>query len=148
MVLTKAFEGLTVSDMPTHTVPAVAMAQWLLGGAPANFSIGMSCELRSDGERKSRVRHAGMDVQADNIREHLGNGMWPAQLELNWRGRVNFVLTHDLKIKGIDFMDVVFEADTNDSADVFDADATIATGELKTLLQDLLSILDGEVLHA
>lgn len=146
MVLTalvKAFEGLAVSDMQTRTAPAVAMAQWLLDGAPSPWSVGMSCDLRSDDGMGSLVRHARMNVQTSDIREHLDNGMRPSQLELNWGQRVDFVLTHDLKLKGIDFMDIVFEGGTDDLTDVFDADAAIATGELRELLQDLVQVLDG-----
>lgn len=61
-----------------------------------------------------------------------------------WNSRVSLILTQELKLKRISFLDVVFESNPNDSDDVFDADAAIATGELMPLLQDLVRALDGE----
>lgn len=142
--LIKALDGLAVSDMQTKTSPAVAMAQWLLDGEPAPWTVDMDCELRSDSEMKSVLRYARLSLDTPEIRQHLEQGMHPAQMALTWNSRVSLILTQELKLKRISFLDVVFESNPNDSDDVFDADAAIATGELMPLLQDLVRALDGE----
>jgi recombination associated protein RdgC len=67
---------------------------------------------------------------------------------MTWNDRVSFVLTEQLQIKRLAFLDVIKEESTAlaDHADeVFDAEFTLMTGELAKLLKDLLNALGGEV---
>jgi recombination associated protein RdgC len=51
-----------------------------------------------------------------------------------------------LQIKKLAFVDGVFDDDASASkADRFDADAAIATGEIRKLIPDLLEALGGEL---
>jgi len=145
--LVKTFEGLAVREMNTRKSATSVMTDWLIHEAPHPFSIEMDCELRSDAVMRPLVRHSRMPVDTDEIKSHIEQGMQPCRLALNWAGRVGFVLTHDLKVRGIHFFAIVFESGL-DECDLFDVDATITTGELKPLLQDLLIALGGEVQHA
>jgi recombination associated protein RdgC len=58
------------------------------------------------------------------------------------------VLTDDLKIKRVKFLDVETASATGAAGDgqddSFDADAALATGELSQLMGDLLDALGGE----
>ena len=70
------------------------------------------------------------------------------RLALTWNSRVSFLLTESLQIKKLGFLDVVFEAQSGqhtDKEEAFDADAAIATGELRQLIPDLLDALGGEL---
>ena len=69
-------------------------------------------------------------------------------LALTWGGRVSFVLTENLQIKKLAFLDVVFDNGATCKDDGFDADVAIATGELRKLLPDLLEALGGEMVAA
>lgn len=142
--LVKALDGLVVSELQTNTSPAVAMTQWLLNGAPSGWSVDMDCELRSDSELKSVLRYSRHPLDTEEIHKHLKEGMQPTQLAMTWKDRVSVVLTHELKLKRISYLDLVFESNPNDADDVFDADAAIATGELLPLLQNLVNALDDE----
>lgn len=144
--LVKALEGLAISNLQTQTSPAVAMTQWLLEEGPQAWTVDMDCELRSDSELKSVLRYSRHPLDTPEIREHLEKGgMQPTQLAMTWNDRVSIVLTHELKIKRISFLDKVFESNPNDTDDAFDADAAIATGELLPLLQSMVEALDGEL---
>ncbi|HEY3046633.1 MAG TPA: recombination-associated protein RdgC, partial [Polaromonas sp.] len=68
------------------------------------------------------------------------------RLAMTWEGRVSFLLTDTLQIKKLAFVDGVFDDDASASkADRFDADAAIATGEIRKLIPDLLEALGGEL---
>jgi recombination associated protein RdgC len=72
----------------------------------------------------------------------------PTYLAMTWADRVSFVLTDDLKIKRVKFLDVDTATSTGTAGDgdddAFDASAALATGELSQLMGDLLDALGGE----
>ena len=56
------------------------------------------------------------------------------------------MLTETFQIKKLTFVDGVFQEDASSSKDDrFDADAAIATGEIRKLIPDLLEALGGEL---
>jgi recombination associated protein RdgC len=57
---------------------------------------------------------------------------------------VAFVLTEDLKLKKLQFLDgVMDESGTDKSEDRFDADVALSTGLLAPLMGDLIEALGG-----
>jgi recombination associated protein RdgC len=150
-LLVKSFDGLSISHAATAESPAVAMTRWLsTGDAPAGFSIDRECELKSADEMKSVVRYARHPLDTDEVRRHIQEGKLPTKLALTWQGRVSLLLTEAMQIKKIAFLDGVFDGAGASSSsaggddDRFDADAAIATGELRQLIPDLLAALGGE----
>jgi len=146
-LLVKSFDGLSISHVATVESPAVAMTRWLAtGDAPVGFSIDRECELKSADEMKSVVRYARHPLDTDEVRRHIQEGKLPTKLALTWQGRVSFLLTEAMQIKKIAFLDGVFDGagTSGGDDDRFDADAAIATGELRQLIPDLLAALGGE----
>lgn len=146
-LLVQALPGLSLRLLQTRTAPATAMAAWLVGGEPPpGFSVDRECELKSTDEMKSVVRYARHALDTDEVRAHVQvGGKQPTRLALTWKGRVSFVLTDTLLIKKLSVDDVVVEQAAPGSGDEgFDADAAIATGELRQLIPDLVEALDGE----
>jgi len=142
--LIKAIDGIVISDIQTKMSPSVGMTDWLLNDVPEYFSVDMDCRLKAENNLKTVLSYSRHHLDSDpEVKEYIEHGMNPEQLALSWNGRVGFVLTDDLKIKRIQFRDVVFESNPNDSDDVFDADVAIATGELLPMLLDLFGALDG-----
>ena len=146
-VLVKALDGLAVTLLQTQTSAATAMSDWLTSReAPAGFSVDRECELKSSDELKSVVRYSRHTLDIDEVRDHIVAGKLPTKLALTWGGRVSFLLTDTMQVKKISFLDVVFEGNRAGTADDgFDADAAIATGELRRLIPDLLDALGGEL---
>ena len=60
------------------------------------------------------------------------------------RGRVSFVLADAMQVRKISFVDGVFDGAASAKDSSFDADAAIATGELRQLIPDLIDVLGGE----
>jgi recombination associated protein RdgC len=112
---------------------------------PSDFTIDRECELKASDESKALVKYAKHPLDIKEVRDHIKQGKIPTKLALTWKDRVSFVLTENLAIKKIAFLDSVFEGGSQvDGEDNFDADVAIATGELQLLIPDLLDALGGE----
>ena len=136
--------GVVLVLLQTQAAPATAMSQWLKDkAAPAGFTIDRECELKQPEAEKATVKYARHDLDIDEVGAHIEEGKVPTQLAMTWQGRVSFVLTDALAIKRIKLLDHVLEAAGPDDGG-FDADAAIATGELRRLLPELVEALDGE----
>lgn len=152
--LIKAVDGLVVQLVNTQTSPASAMSGWLsTKEPPQSFSVDRECELKAADESRAVVRYTRHALDTDEVSQHIAMGKVPTRLALTWSDRVSFVLTEALQLKKIAFLESVFEgaaaaspADGKD--DNFDADVTIATGELRKLIPDLLEALGGEMVAA
>mgnify|MGYP000738787608 CR=1 FL=1 len=118
---------------------------WLATGEPpAVFSVDRECELKSNDEEKSVVKFTRHNLLNDEIRHHVAQGKLPVKLALSWDGRVAFVLTEALQLKKVSFLEGVFDGTSAGKEDGFDADVAIATGELRSLIPDLIEALGGE----
>ena len=144
--LVKAMDGLAVQLVNTQTSPSVAMAAWLSEQqAPVGFSVDRECELKAADESKAVVRYARHALDIEEVQQHITNGKLPTRLAMTWEGRVSFVLTEALQIKKITFVEGVFQDSGAGKDDSFDADAAIATGEIRQLIPDLVEALGGEM---
>ncbi|MCX7238845.1 MAG: recombination-associated protein RdgC [Burkholderiales bacterium] len=151
--LIKAVDGLVVQLVQTQQSAAGTMAAWLAAKeGPRDFSVDRECELKAADESRAVVRYTRHALDTDEVSQHITMGKMPTRLALTWGSRVSFVLTEQLQLKKVAFLETVFEGspgasgDTED--DAFDADVAIATGELRKLLPDLLEALGGEALPA
>lgn len=147
--LVKSLDGLALALINTRVSPTAAMSEWLTSQeAPAGFSVDRECELKAADESKAVVRYSRHPLDNDEVKKHVMEGKLPTRLALTWDDRVSFVLTESLQLKKLAFLEVVFEGASSGKDDGFDADAAIATGELRKLLPDLLEALGGEMAPA
>lgn len=147
--LVKSLDGLSLTLLNTRISPTAAMSEWLTSQEPpAGFSVDRECELKAADESKSAVRYAHHPLDIEEVRQHIEAGKLPTKLALTWEGRVSLLLTESLQIKKIAFLEGVFDGTSQEKEDGFDADAAIATGELRKLVPDLLLALGGEVVPA
>lgn len=148
--LVKCLDGFQASALNTQMAPQAAMTQWLTGSVddwPAHFAAGREVELKSGDEMNSVVKFTRHHLDDEEMRRHIEQGKLPVKLQLDWDGRVSFVLTEGTQLKKIAFLDGVFEDNaTAEDNGGFDADVTISTGELSALITDLTAALGGEML--
>jgi recombination associated protein RdgC len=145
-MLVKCLAGLAVTLLNTQLSPTAAMSNWLITQEPpAGFSVDRECELKAADESKAVVRYARHPLDTEEVKQYVQSGKLPTRLALTWDSRVSFVLTEALQLKKLAFLDVVFEGSSTGIDKGFDADAAIATGELRKLLPDLLVALGGEM---
>lgn len=145
--LAKAAEGLGAMLLQTTISPVAAMSDWLLSQEPpADFSVDRECELKAGDDSKAVVRYSRHALDIEEVQQHIRNGKLPTRLAMTWKGRLSFLLTETFQIKKLSFVEGVFQDDPSASkADRFDADAAIATGEIRMLIPDLLDALGGEL---
>ena len=148
-LLVQTLPGFAARLINTKVSPVASMAEWLVSQeAPAGFSVDLECELKACDESKAVVKYGKHRLDIDEVKVHIQEGKMPTKLALTWNDRVSFVLTEGLQVKKLAFLDVVFDVInvgmTLDN-DAFDADAAIATGELRKLIPDLLDALGGEI---
>ncbi len=143
--LIRALDQFTVTLVQTHQSPAAAMALWLTErGAPGHFDLDRECELKSTDDMQSSVKYSRHLLDLAEIRQHVEGGKVPTRLAMLWAGRISFVLTDTMQIKKIRFLDGVLGESDGDDEDRFDADTTIATGEMAKLIAEMISALGGE----
>ncbi len=143
-LLVEALPGLSVHLINTQTSPQAAMSHWLKEQEPpVGFSVDRECELKSASEEKAVVRYARHPLDIEEVQAHIDAGKLPTKLALTWDDRVSFVLTENLQIRKVQFLDTVFEGSKAEDGG-FDTDVAIATGELKKLIPDVIEALGGE----
>jgi recombination associated protein RdgC len=139
---------LPVTLIKTQLAPSTAMTQWLAAGhAPGSFSIDRDCELRAMVEERAAVRYVRHNLDSDEVRAHIAGGKTATRLALTWHDRVAFVLTEQLQIKRLTFLDLLkedAERQSENADDLFAADFTLMSGELAQLLAQLIEVLGGE----
>lgn len=145
--LVKAVNGISMRMMNPATSPRAAMTTWLAGEEPgSDLVIDRKCLLVAEDETKAKVKYDNHALDIEQIREHIKLGKMCKSLAMTSDDRVSFTLTDTLQIKGLQFLDVVFENGDQDSkADKFDVDVTLTTAELEVLITNLISALGGDV---
>lgn len=148
-------EALIGADVPVEArrlecqqSPSAQMTLWLSSGsAPAPFTIDQDLELQASGESRATVRYVNHPLEGKEIREHIAGGKVATRMGMTWKNRVSFVLTEQLQIKRVAFLDILKD-DTQDQADdaeeQFDIDFALMSGELAAMLADLAEALGGE----
>jgi recombination associated protein RdgC len=124
------------------------MTGWLAGNeAPAGFTIDRDCELSAVGEDKAVVRYVRHALDGEEIGRHIAAGKAVTRLAMTWRDRISFVLTEQLQVKRLAFLDILkdeAERQVEGGGDLFEADFALMSGELAPLMADLTAALDGE----
>lgn len=139
---------LPLTLLKTRLSPGAAMTQWLAeGAAPGSFSIDKDCELKAAVEDRAVVRYVRHGLDSDEVRGHITAGKMATRLALTWNDRVSFVLTEQLQVKRLAFLDILKEdaerrAEGGD--DLFAANFALMSGELSLLLAHLVEALGGE----
>lgn len=145
--LVKCADGMRFEALRTATSPVFSMTSWLNDpdfDLPDSFAILRSCELKSRDESKATVRYKNHPLDTDEVRQHIAQGKQAVKLALQYDDRVSFTLDASGSLSGITFADVVFDGNKDTGPEQFDADVTLAMGELKPLVADLIDAMGGE----
>jgi recombination associated protein RdgC len=135
--------SLPVTVPQTDTSPTSLMTQWLKEGVlPAPFELGEECELRSQGDEKSVAVFKRHELLADEVQSNLAAGKLVSKLGLVWADKISFILTDELQIRRVRFLDVLEDhlkdADPQSHAEKLDIEFSLMTGEVTNLLADLM----------
>ncbi|MEW7978616.1 MAG: recombination-associated protein RdgC [Candidatus Sedimenticola endophacoides] len=127
--------------------PASVMTAWLAGRPAREFQIQDECELRDTVEEGGVVRCRRQDLAGGEIQAHLEAGKQVARLAVEWHERLALVLTEELAIKRLRFLDVILEeaaeAEAEDAATCFDVDFALMSLELGRFIPRLIDTFGG-----
>ncbi|MEE9351162.1 MAG: recombination-associated protein RdgC [Thiotrichaceae bacterium] len=145
-LLRKTLGALPVSLPDTETTPMTTMTKWLSDGVlPVPFVLGQECELVSQQDDKSKVIFRNHDLLADEVQSHLTAGKFVSKLAIEWDEKISFVLTEDLQIKKLKFLDVMDEVmeenDPQSHEEQLDIEFALMTGEVSNLWGQLLKVV-------
>lgn len=143
---------LKMTDIPLMSVelnlsPVAVMTSWLSANeAPTDFTIDQDVELRSNTNEKAAVRYVHHPLDGDDVRKHIEEGKRSTKLAMTWKDRISFVLTEEFIIKRIVPLDILKDAadPAEGEAERFDADFKLMTGELASLVRDVIDVIGGE----
>ncbi|WP_107878538.1 recombination-associated protein RdgC [Neisseria animaloris] len=142
-----ALGGLEVKLPATKQSPASLMTEWLLNGqAQGGFELDYDVTLRGIGDVAPRVKISKKDLTADDVVQHARNGLYVVELGLIWREEIAFVLTENLTLKRIQYLDTVqenAERQSDNAAALACASQIIMTESLTALLNELVRHLGG-----
>lgn len=143
-----SLDELPLKLLRTRLAPATAMTDWLSAGeAPAGFTIDRDCELREPSGERATVRYARHTLEAAEIGRHIAGGKTATRLALTWQERISLVLTEELQIRRLAFLDILKEEvgrQTENADELFEADFILMSGELSKMLSQLTEALGGE----
>ncbi len=127
--------------------PREVMTAWLAAGeAPHGFVLDSDAYLQDGSERGAQVGVKHMDLTADEVRQHIATGKQVTKLGLVWRERIRFVLNDELRLQGLQFLDVLQEEASqagDDMASLFEATFLLMAEELGELVDDLVQAMGG-----
>jgi recombination associated protein RdgC len=143
--LRKALGSFPAVPAAPEESPRVLMTHWLSeGDLPAGLTLGNDCELRDPATTTgARWRGAKVDLDSEDAKEHLRNGMQVFLLGLDAGGRMSFVLDEAIVLRKINFGDAVFDElgdQHEDALSAFDANFTVISAEVTAILQRLCEI--------
>ncbi|MBM2884056.1 recombination-associated protein RdgC [Chromobacterium phragmitis] len=131
----------------TKLAPHSAMTDWLAAGnAPGAFELDSDAVLRDGGENGAQVKVSRFDLTAEEIRQHIATGKQVTQLGLIWNEKIRFQLTDDLRLKRIQFLDVLQDEASqagDDRESLFAATFLLMSEELGELVESLIDTLGG-----
>ena len=148
--LRRAVDDLPLKRLDTQRSPGASMTQWLSAGkAPKAFSIDQDLELTAANESRAVVRYVRHSLDGKDIRDHIAGGKVATRLGMTWKDRISFVLTDQMQIKRVTFLDILKQESGSDAAvadenEQFDIDFALMAGELSLFLADLTAALGGE----
>ena len=140
--LREAVGTFPAAPMAPEESARTLMTDWVTHGKlPAGLALGDECELRDPAESGAVVRCRHLDLETDEVREHLKTGKQVFQLGLTFDDRISFVLGEDLVIRKLRFLDQVLdelgETQTDSAAAELDARMALMTLEVERLLAKL-----------
>ena len=145
--LREALGGLPAQQPVARQSPASLMTNWLLHGeAQGRFVLDSDVTLVGAGDVAPKVNISRKDLTAEDVVQHAKNGMAVTELGLVWNDRVAFILTQDLTLKRIKWLDVVQEEaqeNCDDAQSQAYATQLLMTAALSMMFSELVELLGG-----
>ncbi|HCP20495.1 recombination-associated protein RdgC [Spongiibacter sp.] len=148
--LRKSLGSLPVRPPAVEQNPAFTFTGWINEtiDLPDVAVLGADCWMADPSEDGGKVIARGLDLKADEVRNHLDAGMQVTKVALTWDDNVSFCLDDTLAITRVKFGDTLKDqlddVDADDALAKFDAGFCLMTLELERMIPALLEALGGK----
>lgn len=146
-LLRKTLGSLKTKPIAVRDAPAGVMTGWLTSGAPADVELKDECELREPGEEGGIIRCRRQPLDGEEIATHLNAGKQVVRLALEWEERLALVLSDDLVVRRLKFLELVqdeaAEAGAEDEIARFEVDFSLMSLELARFIPKMLEFFGG-----
>ncbi len=120
---------------------------------PQSFELAKDCALFSPSEEKKRFNCKGVELPAPEVSSLVEQGLLPSELSFLWNERLQFTLTQEFTLKRIKCLDYLVDefheiGKIDEEIEQKDAAFTLLSGELRTLINELLSLFSTSVKKA
>jgi DNA recombination-dependent growth factor C len=144
-------ENIKFSPVRVIDEPSIKMSDWLLKQTnPSEVEFGEKCQLKDPVDLGS-IRYAKHNMEDAKLQQYLEEGKTVAELELTWDEKIKFVLTEDLVIKGIKFLDLIKEQLEEQSPEsyeeAFDIEFTVMHGAFGSFIPFIFDCFGGIVVE-
>lgn len=94
------------------------MTRWLKQDdqLPSAFAFGDACQLADPKDRFCSIRFTGNELQSESVQQHLKDGMWVKQVQLQWQERLRFMINPNFALSQIKYLDLDKETDEAEGA--------------------------------
>ena len=148
--LRKSLGSLPVRPPVVEQAPAFTFTGWINEtiDLPDVAVLGADCWMADPSEDGGKVIARGLDLKADEVRNHLEAGMQVTKVALTWDDNVSFCLDETLAITRVKFGDTLKDQlddiDADDALEKMDAGFCLMALELERMIPALLKALGGE----
>jgi recombination associated protein RdgC len=139
--------------LTAKVVPRGILTDWIAGHSlPSGLAIGNECELRDPADSGAVVKISNMELQGEEITQHLEAGKQCTRLALNLDDHASFVIGEDLAVRKFKLLDGAMAQLDNQDHDDFMSELTasfaLMAGEFRRLflaLEQAFKINTAEV---
>jgi len=133
---------------PKTEAVSPVLTDWLSNyKLPEPFEIGDECEMKSLGDDAGVVAFRKHELGTDEVKSNIETGKAVSKLALVWDRKISFVISDDLVVKKLKFLDVLEEKmneeDPQSHEERVDIEFTLMTGDISKLLPDLNKQFNG-----
>ncbi len=147
-LLRKSLKGIQLEPLSLNENLALRFAQWLSNPnlLPPAFQLASDCLLFCMNDEKKRINCKGYELPAEEIVTLLSQGLVAAEISLIWKERIQFTLNESFlfkRLKSLDYLNDEFTA-IQEMEEIYqqqDAELILMAGELRNLIDDLLTSL-------
>lgn len=147
-LLRKSLPGISITPIEYPQQIEAHFSQWISQPQtiPASLQLAADCVLFSPDNEKKRINCKGCELPAEEILSLLNQGFLVEEISLQWQERIQFTLTQDFSVKRIKCLDYLLDdfnalKEFDDDQQQQDAALALLSGELRTLINDLLNHL-------
>jgi recombination associated protein RdgC len=151
-LLRKSVPGIQLEPISFPEKAAYHFAEWITNPAilTNNLQLASDCILFSPNDEQKRLHCKGYELPSEEILTLIAQGLIVSEISLVWNDRIQFTLTDEFTLKRVKCLDYLLDefnevrTSLDDEAQQQDAALTLLSGELRSLVNDVLTSIPSK----